>query len=430
MKNNLSSILLASVCLFFADMETPQAQVKIGASETSGAVMGTVQKVEEWVQNQVNTASQKMQEFITGPEVQAKIEKLRSLKEDVAAMATEVKDAYSDVSESVSTVTDNVNEIQSGIGEMKDEINSEIDNAKSELDGIRGTSAIMTAELSVQLAEINKQIENRKTAASEELTAKAQAAQDNYAAMQMMYDATEDEADKALLASEMETLNQELGEYQASLEQFKSDGGEAYLSSDSEYQALIAQRKDITQQLAAAAAATAAFAATAISNFLSKSDAEKQQAYNEVIGENFLQKDEPNTTENIARIMKHRQEVYKEDVAHVLYSAIALRLRLDEDLERVEKLQRNMAAVDYKMTAANLLVEQRIEDIKILYNYTNLLIADMRLDTSLNMLNQDHRLKDYDKNPAVLNLDNYVFTKDDIPSDEGKTGFLDSVTAK
>ena len=45
------------------------------------------------------------------------------------------------------------------------------------------------------------------------------------------------------------------------------------------------------------------------------------------------------------------------------------------------------------------------------------------------MLNQDHRLKNYDKNPAALNLDNYIFTKDDIPSDEGKESFLDSVTA-
>ena len=146
MKNNLSSVLLASVCLFFADMETPQAQLKVDASTAAGTVMSTVQKGEEWVQNQVNTASQKMQELVTGPKIQAKIEKLRSFKDDIAENAQKIKDTYNDASESINTITDNVNEIQSGIGEMKDEINSEIDNAKSELDGIRGTSAIMTAE--------------------------------------------------------------------------------------------------------------------------------------------------------------------------------------------------------------------------------------------------------------------------------------------
>ena len=112
---------------------------------------------------------------------------------------------------------------------------------------------------------------------------------------------------------------------------------------------------------------------------------------------------------------------------HVLYSSIALKLQLDDDLERLTTKQKNVAAADYKMTAGNMMVEQKIEDIKILYNYTSLMIADLRLKTSQNMLNQDYRLKNYDKNPAALNLDNYIFTKDDIPSDEGKKSFLDKV---
>ena len=89
-----------------------------------------------------------------------------------------------------------------------------------------------------------------------------------------------------------------------------------------------------------------------------------------------------------------------------------------------------MASVDYKITAVNLLIDQRIEDINILYNYTNLMIADLRLKTSQNMFRQDYRLKTYGKDPAVLNLDNYIFTKEDVPTDEGQTSFLDSVTGE
>ena len=209
------------------------------------------------------------------------------------------------------------------------------------------------------------------------------------------------------------------------IEQFENNQGDDYLNSDSEYQALIAQRDDIEAQLGDISVAAADFAATTIKSLLSKSDAEKQEEYNKVITENFLKQDEANTAENVARIMKHRREVFKEDIAHVLYTAIKLKLQLDEDLERITTKQENMAAADYKMTAGNMLVEQRIEDIKIWYNYTNLLIADLRLKTSQNMLNQDHRLKNYDKNPAALNLDNYIFTEDDIPSDEGEKSFLD-----
>ena len=89
-----------------------------------------------------------------------------------------------------------------------------------------------------------------------------------------------------------------------------------------------------------------------------------------------------------------------------------------------------MAAVDGKLTSANLLIEQRIEDINILYKYTNLLIADMRLKTSLNVRNQKYRLENYDKDPAVLNLDNYIFTADDVPTDAKEKSFLDGVTGR
>ena len=423
MKNKVKKTMLIIGCFFvIGGMQNVQAQLKTGASETAGAVMSNIQKAEEWVQNQVNTASQKIQELVTGPKIQAAVEKIRALKEDIAAAATEIKDTYDDVSESVDTVSDNINETVSGINEQADQITDEVDKVKE-------TDAGTAASLTMQLTEINQQIEDRKTAVSEELSAKAQTAQDNYNMMQAMYEATEDEADKSVISSEMETLTKEMEEYNTLLEQIKDDGGEDYLNSDSEYQALIAQREDIEAQLRDIGASAADFAATAIGDFLSKSDAEKQEEYNSVISENFLKKGEANTAQNVARIMKHRQEVFKEDVAHALYTAIKLKLQLDSDLERIRTKQENMAAADYKMTAGNMLVEQRIEDIKILYNYTNLLIADLRLKTSQNMLNQDHRLKNYDKNPAALNLDNYIFTKDDIPSDEGKESFLDSVTA-
>lgn len=423
MKNKVKKTMLIIGCFFvIGGMQNVQAQLKTGASETAGAVMSNIQKAEEWVQNQVNTASQKIQELVTGPKIQAAVEKIRALKEDITAAATEIKDTYDDVSESVDTVSDNINETVSGINEQADQITDEVDKVKE-------TDAGTAASLTMQLTEINQQIEDRKTAVSEELSAKAQTAQDNYNMMQAMYEATEDEADKSVISSEMETLTKEMEEYNTLLEQIKDDGGEDYLNSDSEYQALIAQREDIEAQLGDIGASAADFAATAIGDFLSKSDAEKQEEYNSVISENFLKKGEANTAQNVARIMKHRQEVFKEDVAHALYTAIKLKLQLDSDLERITTKQENMAAADYKMTAGNMLVEQRIEDIKILYNYTNLLIADLRLKTSQNMLNQDHRLKNYDKNPAALNLDNYIFTKDDIPSDEGKESFLDSVTA-
>lgn len=409
MKTRIKSIIFAIVCFFtIGGICTAQAQIKFGTSETASAIMSNIQKAEEWVQNQVNTASQKMQELITGPKIQAAAEKVRALKESITSAANTIQDTYDDISDSVDTVSEDV----SGVNDS--------------VDDVKQTDTISTANLTVQLNNINQQIEDYKTSVLEEMSAKIQATQDNYAVLQAMYDASEDEADKALLAAEMSSLQEEIDSYNALLSQIENDGGEEYLSGDSEYQDLLSQRDDIENQLKETAAeSTSSF----FQNMFSKTDAEKQEEYNEVINNNFLQEGEVNTVENIARITQYRRDVFKKDIAYVLYTAMKLKLQLDEDLERIETKQENMAAADYKMTAGNLLVEQRIEDIKILYNYTNLLIADLRLKTSQNMLNQDYRLKNYDKNPAALNLDNYIFTEDDIPSDEGQESFLDSVTA-
>ena len=119
MKNKVKKTMLIIGCFFvIGGMQNVQAQLKTGASETAGAVMSNIQKAEEWVQNQVNTASQKIQELVTGPKIQAAVEKIRALKEDIAAAATEIKDTYDDVSESVDTVSDNINETVSGINEQ------------------------------------------------------------------------------------------------------------------------------------------------------------------------------------------------------------------------------------------------------------------------------------------------------------------------
>lgn len=413
-------ILLLCCFLSVGNVSETQAQLKVGASETAGSVSGFVQKAEAWVQTQVNTAAQKVQEFVTGPKVQAAIEKYRAIKEDITATVTDLNDAYSDTMDSVSGAQSHIGAIQEGFGEMEEEMMEEYNNIKESQVG-------SAADLTIQLNDINKQLEDRKTVVSEELAAKAQAAQDNYDIMQSMLGATSDEADKAVLTSEMSALEEEISGYNASLESLSGDDADSYLSEDSEYQSLLTQKQDIEAQLAALGAAGAELALGAAEKWLNQSDAQKQEEYNKVIADNFLKKGEPNTAENIERVAKYRRKVFKEDVEHVLYSSIALKLQLDDDLERLTTKQKNVAAADYKMTAGNMMVEQKIEDIKILYNYTSLMIADLRLKTSQNMLNQDYRLKNYDKNPAALNLDNYIFTKDDIPSDEGKKSFLDKV---
>lgn len=390
-----------------------QASLKTDISAFAGRVSSTINNTVENIKIKINTAAQKVQEWYTGSKIKSTIETVKALKEDVLTAASTVQDEYQET-------IDNFDEIG----------DSATDAYEREMEDFQNSQTGQIVELSQQLDDVNKQIDARKEVLLAEVNAKKEAAQENLAILQSMYETTTDEDGKAQLASQIESVQNEISQYGEYSKQIEEGKGE-YLEQDSEYSKLQAKKEELAMQLAELSADVGSDALDKFGDaFTNQSDAERSEEYNKVISENFLLREEAETAENVARIMQHRQEVLIKDIAHAFYAAATLKLQLDADLERVERKKDNMASVDYKITAVNLLIDQRIEDINILYNYTNLMIADLRLKTSQNMFRQDYRLKTYGKDPAVLNLDNYIFTKEDVPTDEGQTSFLDSVTGE
>ena len=390
-----------------------QASLKTDISAFAGRVSSTINNTVENIKIKINTAAQKVQEWYTGSKIKSTIETVKALKEDVLTAASTIQDEYQET-------IDNFDEIG----------DSATDAYEREMEDFQNSQTGQAVELSQQLDDVNKQIDARKEVLLAEVNAKKEAAQENLAILQSMYETTTDEDGKAQLASQIESVQNEISQYGEYSKQIEEGKGE-YLEQDSEYSKLQAKKEELAMQLAELSADVGSDALDKFGDaFTNQSDAERSEEYNKVISENFLLREEAETAENVARIMQHRQEVLIKDIAHAFYAAATLKLQLDADLERVERKKDNMASVDYKITAVNLLIDQRIEDINILYNYTNLMIADLRLKTSQNMFRQDYRLKTYGKDPAVLNLDNYIFTKEDVPTDEGQTSFLDSVTGE
>lgn len=390
-----------------------QASLKTDISAFAGRVSSTINNTVENIKVKINTAAQKVQEWYTGSKIKSTIETVKALKEDVLTAASTVQDEYQET-------MDNFDEIG----------DAATDAYEREMEDFQNSQTGQTVELSQQLDDVNKQIDARKEVLLAEVNAKNEAAQENLAILQSMYETTTDEDGKAQLASQIESVQNEISQYGEYSKQIEEGKGE-YLEQDSEYSKLQAEKEELAMQLAELSADVGSDALDKFGDaFTNQSDAERSEEYNKVISENFLLREEAETAESVARITQHRQEVLIKDIAHAFYAAATLKLQLDADLERVERKKDNMASVDYKITAVNLLIDQRIEDINILYNYTNLMIADLRLKTSQNMFRQDYRLKTYGKDPAVLNLDNYIFTKEDVPTDEGQTSFLDSVTGE
>lgn len=393
--------------LFFAPIQA-NAGLKIDATSGVGRTVNSVKKFFSDTQEKVNKAAKDLQAKINGTKVPAMIETGK-------ALAGSVKETYA-AGESL------YSETMSNVGELTDEYEATMEEfEKSEL----GKSKA----LAKQQSELDVQIKARQEAITEELTAKHKAAQQNYETLQEMYKVADDPVVQENLTSEMAHMQNEIQKYDADLKQISSGEG-TYLEEDSEYKSLIGQREQVIQQLVELGGAAALKAAGEIEDLLSQDDAQKAKEYNKVIEDNFLKPDEPENAESVKRIVENRQKVLLKDIVYAFTKAVNMKQQLDADLDETIKFQENIAAVDQKMTSGNLLIQQRILDTKILYNYTDLMIAEMRLKTAQNMANQDYRLKNYDKNPVVLDLDSYIFKEKDVKTDAGKKSFLNNVKSK
>lgn len=393
-----------ALILFIAGMASPvNAGLKIDASALVSRIKTSAGDGSESATKQVDVAIEEALEKKTlGQKLKAKYETVKALTADVQNLKNEASGAYMDTMGNVQGVTDKYEE---------------------EMNSLKQSEAGKSVSLKKQLDDINQQIEDRRTVLAEENGAKRKSAEQNLKILQEMYEASGSEQAKNEIATQMAATQAELDVFIGNGEDLKKEDS-SFLNNDSEYLSLIEQQNRLQSELAETALAAGSMAANYIKGLLKKDDAQKLAEYNDVIEKNFLLPGEPENSKTYARISGNRQKVLIKDIVHAFYTGADLKMRLDKQLEDGQLKQENMAAVDYKLTSGNLLVEQRIEEIKTLYNYTNLLIADLRLKTSRNMFRQPTRLRNYEKNPAVLNLDNYVFTKDDIKSDEGQKSFI------
>lgn len=411
-KNKFILLLLALTCV------GPQARagLKVDVAATAGKVVSVVEETAEKASTVVNTVAGKVQEFYTG--ANTAFESVKALKEDVAAAASSVQDTYENTQKKIDEVTGTVEG-------LKDKA---VKTYEEQVEGLTGSDAGQVSQITKQLTDKEKEIEDYKKNAETQLLANQQSAATNLKILQQMYDEATDEDVRNVIGTQITFAELDLQNYVNQAEQFEKDE-DSFLQDDEEYQKLVEEKKLLEKQLAEFGIDTGKkFFQTSLASMLKKSPEEKTTEYNAMIKENFLLPDEPENEPNVKRIRTHREEVLTADVKNAFITAAQLKLNFDDDLERLQRKKDNIAAVDAKLTAGNLLIEQRIEDIKILYNYTNLIIADMRLKTSLNIRNQKYRLLNYDKDPAKLNLDNYVFTVKDVPTDEDKTGILAGVT--
>lgn len=415
MKNKMQLLAFLAFLVFFPFQEA-FAALKIDVSRTASEISDIVTETANGAADTVSAVTEEIKKITFLEKVKLWWERQQARVKDIKKNIDTVADAGKKAYGSVEDVTDSV----------VDSYESEKAKIEEEMNKAHSGNGTQTA---MQLGEITKQMEERKKVLSKEYEEKTTKAGENLEQLQAMSKSATDEDTRQTLEEMMSAAASEQAEYAEKKKQIDNEGEE--LLNDSEYKALAEQKKSLEEQMKSMGEDWLKSSASRLVDKLSKKDkAQTQREYLEVIDQNFLKEDEVVNQETTDRIMKYRRKTLLKDIENAFYVGTKKRIDLPERQEQIEMVSSNILSVDLADTSASLLIEIRIEELKHLFDYVELLIADMRLKTARNMLNQDYKLQDYDKNPAALNLDNYIFTEEDIKSDEGEKGFLENVKPK
>ncbi len=148
---------------------------------------------------------------------------------------------------------------------------------------------------------------------------------------------------------------------------------------------------------------------------------------NETLKNNFYDKNEEATAEGNARLDKFRQNTAFNDNAAVYAKAVDTMRVGDDNLEYTQKLASNAAVIETTPAGIMLDISLRVENMKILLQYAELLINEVKMNTANDLLGMSKKLRSYNKDVTEFNLDDYVY-KPESSGGFSLNGLKDSVT--
>lgn len=400
---NKKILFVAAALAVFLFCSPLKAQLKADGGAAGSRTLSAVETFVEQTLKRVNAAAKKVTESKIGQSLKTTYEKAQALKQRIQKDINTGKEFY----EGAKGVYDDAHSLYTQ-GEQTYE---------QQMEKLKNAQAVSTVSLKKQLDEIDANLEARKVAAAQELNARLEDAEKNEKILKELYDAEEYEDTKASIAEQLAETRALKEEYEKALNTM-GEVGNSYLDSDEQYQALLAQKKETQQKYNAAKAAleTSAkgLAADIVKGMVKKTPEDKKAAYGEGIAKNYILPDEPMNQEAVDRIQNERRENVKKDMANALVQLISVRQKMAALDQKKDDLVNNIEAVDYEITALALQNQQRVHELDLLTEEVKLEAAKQRLKTSRYMQNRDFRIQNPEKNPAEINMDNYVLTEDDV----------------
>lgn len=327
--------------------------------------------------------------------------------------------------ESIKAIKENIDSAQASVNSgisSGQSMYSDVDSTKNSLTSqAKDSQAGQLATLKKEVDGLNKQREERKTALIEEAKGKSKTAAENFGNLQAMLDSAADEQQRAMINKQIEKARAENEKYTKAMSDIEADP-DTYFGKDRQYADLTRKydkaKAELDEMSKNSLMQGASFGLGVLKN-LFLSSKQRRDAYEQVRKDNFLKINEVEKPENNKRVIKYRKKTLLKDMAHAASVGINYKQKSEEWVEKINRAQRNMAAADHQQTSVNMLIQQKIVDAEILFSFTEMLIADLRVRTAADMRGMPLKLKDYEQDPSILRMDNYVFTEKKIKSDKG-----------
>ena len=147
---------------------------------------------------------------------------------------------------------------------------------------------------------------------------------------------------------------------------------------------------------------------------------DSQGSLEETTEKNFLTEGNVENSEAIIKQKAYRNYVAGQDTLNAFAVAVTTQAELNDDNILTEKIADRTGAVDGSVAAINMDTQVKVQNIKALGKVIEMMIQDLKMETSTEMAQSEINSITKDDNIANFSFDKYVSEADKTSSQEGE----------
>lgn len=384
-------IVLLIMISFLISVSSAEATLKFDVSKSVGKVTTTVSGWLETAKKQMEQSATLQTMIAMG---KGAVETAKKLKEVQGLVNTAVSDAKSLADSTMGMIDEAVSGVQDIAGGAAGDLMSQTGEAQELL------------ELKAQQMSLESERDDAIAAAQDELNGKINLAQENIAKLQTMVSQEPDK--KAEYEAQIADYQNQITNYQKELDSVSD-------SITSQYQSqILAVESQITALRDEAIAKAGNAAAEKLGSLLNGGDEETAAAMNEMIKNNFLEKDDEETMEKITAKKAYRKVTALHDTVAAFNNAWKVKKARYDDNEKADTIQQEVPQMEGSSSSLGMDIQLKVENINALLEYTRMMVHDLKMRTAneLNNMSGFWKLNRYDKDVTEFNLDDYIFEEE------------------